>query len=164
MALVHNVILRGLNCIYLQASQVGSPEDVSDFVSFCDAWSCVLHSHHNTEETVYFPLLEEQARKKGAQAHNHEEHETFISGLLAFDALLIGIKNGGDRYDATHLLGLIDDFGPTLERHLHNEIDQLKMLAVDEVIDWDMMGKTMAAHSQKVADRVRNGTGSVSHK
>jgi len=135
--------------------QVKNSEDVADFMKFCDAWSCVLHSHHNTEETVYFPLLEDQTKHKGVMAHNHEEHETFVPGLLAFDAFIGGIKDRGAVYDAPQLLKLIDDFGPALEKHLHNEVGVLEELGKDEQINWDLMGKTMAAHSKKVADRIR---------
>lgn len=48
----------------------------------------------------------------------------------------------------------MDDFGPKLALHLKNEIALLESLASDEAIDWSLLGKTMAAHSKKVADRV----------
>jgi hypothetical protein len=37
MALVHNVIIRALNSIYLQAPHV-RPEDVKDFLAYCFCW------------------------------------------------------------------------------------------------------------------------------
>lgn len=52
------------------------------------------------------------------------------------------------------LKDLIDDFGPKLALHLKNEIVLLESLASDEAIDWSLLGKTMAAQSKKVADRV----------
>jgi hemerythrin-like domain-containing protein len=155
MALVHNILLRGLNCIYLQAPNISYPSDVQDFLSFCDAWSCTLHSHHKTEETVYFPLLEEQCREKGVQARNHAEHETFLQGLLVFDVFIAEVRDNGE-YDGAKLVKLIDSFGQALETHLKNEIGLLLSLEKDAQIDWDLLGKTMAQHSKKVADRVRN--------
>jgi hemerythrin-like domain-containing protein len=154
MALIHNIILRGLNCIYLQAPNIRSPSDIQDFMSFCDAWSCTLHSHHKTEETVYLPLLEEQCQEKGVQARNHAEHETFLQGLLVFDVFVAEVRDNGE-YDGTKLVKLIDSFGRALETHLTNEIELLLSLEKDAQIDWDLLGKTMAQHSKKVADRVR---------
>jgi hemerythrin-like domain-containing protein len=153
MALIHNIVLRGLNCITLQANNVKNLEDIVDFMAFCDAWSCVLHSHHNTEETVYFPLLEEQSSEKGVMARNHAEHETFVPGLLALDAYVRSVKDDAKTYDSSKLLKITGDLGPALEAHLRNEIALLESLAKDEKIDWDLLGKTMAAHSKKVADR-----------
>lgn len=154
MALIHNIVLRGLNCIVLQANNVKEPEDILDFMTFCDAWSCALHSHHNTEETVYFPLLEEQATEKGVMARNHAEHEAFLPGLLALDEFVSRVKADVKAYDGTKLIKITDEFGPLLETHLRNEIVLLENLAKDEKIDWTLMGKTMAQHSKKVADRV----------
>ncbi|RDW65618.1 hypothetical protein BP5796_10310 [Coleophoma crateriformis] len=155
MALVHNVVLRGLNCIYLQAPNVTDPKDIADFMLFCDAWSCVLHSHHLTEETVYFPLLEGQCQEKGVMSRNHAEHEAFLPGLLRFDAFVSRVKDSGEPYDAAELIKIIDTFGGALERHLHHEIEGLVGLEKDQSIDWDLVGKSMAQHSKKVADRVR---------
>lgn len=155
MALIHNILLRGLNCITLQAPNVKKPEDIADFMAFCDAWSCTLRSHHNTEETVYFPLLEEQCQEKGVMARNHAEHETFLPGLLAFDEYISNFKADVKSYDGNRVVRLVEDLGPALEAHLRNEIVVLEGLAKDEQIDWDLLGKTMAKHSKKVADRAR---------
>lgn len=158
MALVHNILLRGLNCIYLQAPNIKDATDIPDFMSFCDAWSCVLHSHHLTEETLYFPLLEEQCQVKGVMGQNHAEHEAFLPGLLAFDAYVSRVKDNEEPYNASQLIKAIDSFGAILQSHLYHEIEVLVGLAKDEGIDWDLVGKTMAQHSKKVADRVRSGT------
>ncbi|PMD67691.1 uncharacterized protein K444DRAFT_649527 [Hyaloscypha bicolor E] len=155
MALVHNIVLRGLNCITLQANHVKKPEDILDFMTFCDAWSCTLHSHHNTEETVYFPLLEEQSTEKGVMSRNHTEHETFLPGLLALDEYIQNVKADVKTYDGSKILKITEDLGPALEAHLTNEIDLLESLAKGEKIDWNLLGRAMAAHSKKVADRVR---------
>ena len=154
MALMHNFIFRGLNSIYLQAPNVSKPEDVQDLLEFCEAWSVVLRAHHSTEETVYFPLLEEHSTTKGVFARNHEEHERFLQELLEFDLFVAGVRDKGNEYDGKTLTKLIDYFGPALESHLISEIELLQSLAKDEKIDWDLMGKTMAQHSKKIADRV----------
>lgn len=154
MALIHNILIRGLNCISLQALNVQTPEDIADFMAFCDAWSCTLHSHHKTEETVYFPKLEELSQEKGVMARNHSEHETFLPGLFKFDIYVSGVKDNGKDYDGKELLDLANALGPLLVAHLGSEIGLLEDLAKDDQIDWDLLGKTMAQHSKKVADRV----------
>jgi len=155
MALVHNVMFRGLNAIYLQAPNVKKKEDVQDLLNFCDAFSAVLRAHHTTEETVYFPLLEEQASTKGVMEKNHAEHELFLPGLLKFDLYVAGVREGKEEYDGATLRGLIDEFGPSLESHLRAEIELLLELGRDEKIDWGWTGKAMAAHSKKTADRIK---------
>lgn len=91
---------------------------------------------------------------KGVAGKNHDEHETFLPGLVKFDELVKGVKDGGKEYDGGELGRLIEEFGPKLEAHLRSEIELLLSLEADEGIDWDLLGKTMAAHSKKVADRV----------
>ncbi|TVY89036.1 hypothetical protein LAWI1_G008008 [Lachnellula willkommii] len=158
MALVHNILLRGLNSIYLQAPNVKEPVDIMDFMTFSDCWSRVLHAHHLTEETVYFPLLEEQTRQKGAMQNNHSEHEAFLPGLVAFDKFVSAASDDFTLYDSAQFIKLIDDMGPPLEKHLHHEVKVLVDLEKDEAIDWDLMGKTMAQQSKKTADRVGSTT------
>lgn len=121
---------------------------------FCDAWSRTLHSHHNTEETVYFPMLEEMCSQKGVLKRNHDEHERFLPALFAFDVYVSGVKDNGKEYDGSKIVGLVDGVGPALARHLESEISLLQSLEKDDQIDWDILGKAMAAHSKKAADRV----------
>ncbi|TVY45316.1 hypothetical protein LSUB1_G000957, partial [Lachnellula subtilissima] len=155
MALVHNVLLRGLNSIYLQAPNVKDPMDIMDFMVFSDCWSRVLHAHHLTEETVYFPLLEQQSSQKGVMETNHNEHEAFLPALVAFDNFVSAAADDFVLYDPAQFTKLIDDMGAPLEKHLRHEVKVLVDLEKDEAIDWDLMGKTMAAESKKTADRIR---------
>lgn len=129
---------------------------------FCASFSIVLRSHHATEENVYFPLLESMVStsNKGVSLQNHNEHETFLPGLAAFDAFAEKFKDGECEegkvaFDGQELRGIIDDFGPKLETHLHHEVKLLESLAEDASIDWSTLGKAMAAESKRTADRVR---------
>jgi len=87
-------------------------------------------------------------------ARNHAEHGTFLPGLLTLDEYIQNVKADVKTYDGSRILKITEDLGPALETHLTNEIDLLESLATDEKIDWNLLGKTMAAHSKKVADRV----------
>lgn len=48
VALLHNVILRGFNSIYLQAPAV-KPSDVPDFLGYSLAWCRFVKAHHDDE-------------------------------------------------------------------------------------------------------------------
>jgi hypothetical protein len=50
MALVHNMIIRGLNSIYLQAPNIKLEKDVKDFLTYMYSWSLLVHMHHDNEE------------------------------------------------------------------------------------------------------------------
>lgn len=52
MAISHNVIIRALNSIYLQAPHV-QPKDVKDFLAYCYCWYQCIDS---TSEKLTSPL------------------------------------------------------------------------------------------------------------
>lgn len=101
-------------------------------------------------------MLEEMcdSKRKGILKRNHEEHEAFLPGLFRLDVYVAGVKDNGKGYEGERVRELIDGFGKELERHLGNEIGALQELGEDEGIDWVGLGKAMAAHSKKSADRV----------
>lgn len=149
MALIHNIIFQGLNCITRASIQRQKARGYIDFMAFY-----VLKSHHNTEETVYFPLLEELSTSKGVVAKDHAEHETFLPGLFSLDEYIGKVKADIKSHDGSELAKIVQGFGPALETPLQNKIVLLESLAKDYMIDLDLLGKPMAAHSKTVADRV----------
>lgn len=76
MALVHNVIIRGYNSIYLQAPHV-KRADVVDFLHYCLAWYIVVVCHHDSEEHVLFPDIEKATGVKGIMDVDVQEHGKF---------------------------------------------------------------------------------------
>jgi hemerythrin-like domain-containing protein len=73
MALAHNMLLRGLNSIYLQAPHI-APADAGDFISYAKCWVEVLEHHHKMEEDRIFPWIEEQTGEEGIMEGNVEQH------------------------------------------------------------------------------------------
>jgi hemerythrin-like domain-containing protein len=127
MALIHNIILRGLNSIYNQCAspKLKFSEDIADFMLFCASFSIVLRSHHATEENVYFPLLDSMCSlsRKGVATQNHNEHETFLPGLAAFDAYVEKFKDGEGEagavgYDGNDLKKIIGIYSPASSSHI----------------------------------------------
>jgi hemerythrin-like domain-containing protein len=76
MALAHNVLIRGLNSIYLQAPNI-KPEDHSDFINYCKSWCQVLENHHTGEETTLFPQIEKITGEAGIMDVNVEQHRMY---------------------------------------------------------------------------------------
>jgi hypothetical protein len=84
--------------------------------------------HHSTEESTLFPQLEEMAGVKGIMDANVEQHHAFTEGMDAFSAYLQGVVANRKTYDGARIQKLIDAFGATLVRHLHDEIPTLLSL------------------------------------
>lgn len=74
MALMHNVIIRGLNCMYLQAEFI-TPATAQDFLTFCRCWCETINNHHHCEEAAYFPVIEEACGIEGISDSNVEQHD-----------------------------------------------------------------------------------------
>lgn len=73
MALVHNVLIRGYNSIYQQAPHI-QPADYRDFLGYCLAWHDMVQGHHDSEEEVLFPGIEEATGVKGIMDGEKAEH------------------------------------------------------------------------------------------
>ncbi|KAG0649507.1 hypothetical protein D0Z07_4568 [Hyphodiscus hymeniophilus] len=153
MALVHNCIIRALNCIYLQAPNVKNPVDVADFLKFMRGWSLVLHMHHETEEDVAFPLLEEMIGLPGFMEKNVEQHKAFGPGMEEFDGYVKSCEQGKETFDGVKVRQIIDGFGEILTQHLTDEIDAyLALEEYDSKINWDEYTKKVAKKSVDEGD------------
>ncbi len=121
MALVHNVMIRGLNSIYLQAPHI-KPADEKSFCKYVALWWTALHGHHSGEEAMFFPYVEKVTGVEGIMDTNIEQHKAFHDGLDNLKAYADAVIAGQDKYEASRVLALIDDFGPALLQHLSDEI------------------------------------------
>jgi hemerythrin-like domain-containing protein len=126
MALAHNVMVRNLNAIYLQASNITDPKDISDFLIFCQTCYEAIHHHHHCEEEFFFPWIEEYTGEKGIMERNVEQHKAFDAGAEKFKDYTYSVTPAS--YDGEKLKGIIDDFGPALTAHLTDEIQTLLSL------------------------------------
>lgn len=128
MALAHNLLLRNLNAIYLQAMGVKLPTDITDFVIMCQIWWETVHHHHSMEEEHFFPLIEEYSGEKDIMETNIHQHAAFQAGVEQFRIYVF--QTTPEEYDGRTLIKIIDSFGPVLTKHLTEEIDSL--LALDK--------------------------------
>ena len=128
MSLIHNTILRGLNVLYNQCLAVKTDTtDARDFLVFGQVFYEALHGHHQLEETFFFPELEKITGVKGLMDGNVQQHKDFEQGLERFREYVF--KTNANVYDGVALKTILDDFGPILQKHLHEEIDTLLDLA-----------------------------------
>lgn len=124
MANVHNMMVRGLNAIYLQAPHV-QPSDEKHFCTFIMHWHKLIFTHHAGEEEHAFPAIEAMAGVKGIMNNNVEQHHAFHGGLETLGAYVTDCKAGKQKYDGRKIVEIIDGFGAALAEHLADEIPTL---------------------------------------
>jgi hemerythrin-like domain-containing protein len=128
MALAHNGIIRGLNSIYLQATNIPREDltTVQDFLTYCQCWCESMHHHHDAEEQEFFPNIERISGVQGLMRRNVEQHQEFTPGFDLFQtyAQTCPVKE----HDGQKIKNLIEGFAEPLTRHLHDEIDTLRAL------------------------------------
>lgn len=158
MANVHNLLLRGLNSIYLQAPMVIEPTDIADFMLYIKAWVDTVHHHHLAEESMLFPEIEKIAQEaKGIEnvmSANISQHHLFESKLIETAKYAQDVSDKKEKYDSKRLKMLIDEFAPVLTQHLHEEIETLLKL---EDYDGTKISKAMkdcAEEGGRTADPV----------
>lgn len=124
MAVVHNIMIRTLNSIYQQAPYVREP-DIPAFLNYSLTWCQMLQLHHDGEEEMCFPAIERLAGEPGIMGDNVEQHAAFHGPFDHFKAYLESCKKGDVTFDGTRARELIDEFGPALIQHLHEEVPSL---------------------------------------
>ena len=134
MALAHNMFIRYLNSIYLQASGISQPKDIADFLFYCQTWYKVLHEHHTGEEKVLFPSID-AVTGEGSMEESAEEHKLFGDGTDEFYKYVSDTKP--EEYDGTKLRSIIDGFAPALIKHLRAEVQ--KLIEVGEKLGGDKL-------------------------
>lgn len=177
MACVHNVIIRGLNSIYLQARNV-APTKVSaitpqnkadvqtrdDFVDYAREWSIFLHLHHDGEEALLFPEIEKATATTGIMDRNVQQHRLFDEGVKRFDDYLARVRcpvDGKERIGedkflyGPELAEIIESFGSTLTNHLNEEIGTLLSLRVyGGTVNIEKLISDVGEHALKTASMI----------
>ena len=131
MAFSHNCLLRGLNAIMLQAPHIPpstsptySAQDVRDLLFYVGSWVKTVEWHHHTEETCMFPGIEEFTNEPGIMEGPKGQHEKFTHGLESLLRYAQETKPEDYRWEgADGMKSIIDQFTPSLTKHLYEEID-----------------------------------------
>ena len=148
------MLIRMLNCIYLQAPNVKLEKDIADFAIFVHAFFVTIHEHHGNEEKYFFPWLEEyNPEVKLSMEKNVEQHHGFAPGLQAFEDYVDALREGKAKFDADKIRSLIDGFGTPLVEHLKEEVvtfEELEKLS----IDWPAWNKKVQKMAVENAETV----------
>lgn len=157
MTLAHNLMIRYLNSIYLQATGITQSDDIAAFLFYCRAFCQLLHEHHRAEEEGFFPMIEEYTGKKGIMDREVEQHKAFDSSLHLFEQYVS--ETQPEDYSGSKLRTLIDEFAPALLKHLYAEVSSL--ISVGEEFGGDQLRQTfdgwekeLVKESQAKADPV----------
>jgi hemerythrin-like domain-containing protein len=151
MVLAHNILIRYLNSIYLQATGMSRSEDVGAFLFYCQAWCIIIHEHHHGEEETFFPMIAEYTAKKDIMNTNIEQHKAFESGIQKFEKYVT--ETPSNAYSGSMLRKLVDDFAPALIQHLHAEISTL--LSVGEKFGGEKLQKVYDEWEEKIKKESR---------
>lgn len=137
MALTHNVIIRGMNSIYLQCENI-APQMAASFLLYCQCWAEFIQNHHACEEVAYFPIIEKAVGIEGLSEGNLEQHDAFLAGLQEFENYVYNVS--ASQYSGKKITEILDSFAATLQSHLTDEVvwilalsrfDQLDLAAID---------------------------------
>jgi hemerythrin-like domain-containing protein len=154
MALAHNMQIRSLNAIYIQATSISDPKDIADFFVFCQIWYEMLHHHHELEEKFLFPEFEKQLNQPGIMSVSIEQHRAFHDPLEVWARRCYNTTP--DQYNGNEWRQLIDDFAKPLMVHLRDEIDALEALIPfdPDCVVTDKLWKELEAMAKNEADSV----------
>jgi hemerythrin-like domain-containing protein len=119
MSCIHNVFIRALNSLWVNATLV-KPADQLGFAGYASTLCEILHCHHHGEEDIVFPFLEKQV----SMQENVAQHAAMLAGLDAFAEYMKNVANGSEEYDGTKAKGLVEVFGDVLTDHLHAEVSR----------------------------------------
>ena len=128
MSLAHNGIIRGLNSIYIQATELPRNDKIiaRDFLTYCQCWGESMHHHHDAEEKEFFPSIETISGIEGLMTQNVEQHRAFTPGFEKFEEYCRTCPPA--EYDGEKLKSLVEGFAEPLTRHLYDEIETLRAL------------------------------------
>ncbi|KAF8423230.1 hypothetical protein EV426DRAFT_710617 [Tirmania nivea] len=129
MALTHNVIIRGMNSIYLQCQHV-TPQMAASFLLYCRCWAEFIQNHHACEEIAYFPIIEKAVGVEGLSEGNLEQHDAFLAGLQRYVYHAQPIQYSGEK-----LTEIFDSFAATLQSHLTDKVVWIMALSRFQQLD-----------------------------
>ncbi|KAK0737800.1 hemerythrin HHE cation binding domain-containing protein [Schizothecium vesticola] len=127
MTLVHNLLLRSLNAIVLQAPHI-TGADILPFTRFILAWHTLISVHHAGEEELFFPAVERMTGVVGVMDKEKGEHEQFHAGLDALKGYVDAVVKGEEKWDGGRVVQVVEGFGGVLRGHLKGEIESLEGL------------------------------------
>lgn len=120
MAEIHNVMIRALNSAYDHAGRVRpGTKQATQLLQYSQIICEMIETHHEWEETSYFPAIEAFAKQPGILQQNIEQHKAFEQGIHNFSEYCKATSK--DEYTTSTFQALIDEFSQPLNKHFHEE-------------------------------------------
>lgn len=120
MAEIHNVIIRALNSAYHHAGNVKpGTQDAANLLQYSQIICELIETHHDWEETSYYPAIEAFAQQPGILQGSVEQHKAFEKGMHNFHEYCRATSK--EEYTSSSFRALIDEFSRPLNKHLHEE-------------------------------------------
>ncbi|MCJ1350634.1 MAG: hypothetical protein MMC33_000615 [Icmadophila ericetorum] len=128
MCHVHNIFIRAMNSIYLQAPFARTPTDIADLLFYTKTLVTTISAHHDSEEKYFFPDLATYTQNPNIMAVNEAQHAVFHAGL---DTLGEYCSTAPTDFSYDTFKSIIDSFAPALFKHLSDEIPSLLVALKD---------------------------------
>jgi hypothetical protein len=87
MCHVHNIFIRALNSVCLQAPFIHNATDIADLLFYTKTLVITINAHHDGEELYLFPQLGEYTKDPNIMAVNQAQHAAFHQSLGKLEQL-----------------------------------------------------------------------------
>ncbi|KAF9469573.1 hypothetical protein BDZ94DRAFT_1151020 [Collybia nuda] len=116
----HQTYKRGYDIIL---SHLKNPPlyDLQNFLGYCEAWAVSIEVHHDSEEKVVFPFLNQKMDFSG----EIEQHKAIHDTLDKILATIHDARTDPSKFDATKMNALMLEFKDPLFSHLDEEVEHV---------------------------------------
>jgi len=147
-ALLHWNMIHAHDCLKLGFNNIlrllDNPpmDDLRNFLGYCSAWASAVQSHHDAEEQVVFPFL----NQKLDFSEEAEAHKVIHDALDKLYAMVEEGRNSPNSFDSKKLKELMEGLREPLSNHfdeevVHIEPENLKVFSAAEMtkVNTDMV-------------------------
>lgn len=121
MCLVHNIMIRAFNALWINAPLVVAADEAA-YVGYGLACLATVHIHHHGEETITFPRLQ----GKLDMTPNIDQHAAFHEPMDALKDYFTRVSKKKEKYDAVKTRQLLEAFAGPIVQHLTDEVNIVK--------------------------------------
>ncbi|KAI0763150.1 hypothetical protein BC629DRAFT_1294189 [Irpex lacteus] len=126
--------------------------DLSNFLGYCSVWAASIMEHHDSEELIVFPFLNQEMDFSGEAA----EHKVIHDILEELIASINAAKEDHSKFKPAEMKELMEKFREPLFHHLDAEVthisaENLKAAGIDEA-ELAAMQKKLGEHAVGTSD------------
>jgi hemerythrin-like domain-containing protein len=150
MAIVHATFRNAFSesAQLVRANPTPSSERVTFLADHVDFIISVLHHHHESEDTLLYPLLVERAPEQAAMTEEVEaQHKAVTSSIDAVSSACQTWRRQPAKETGEALAATLDNLNATLQPHLDDEEQKVVPLAAVTLTqaEWSAMGEDARA-------------------